>query len=246
MEWFVYDFPLPQLEVDPGWLKPISPSEPAWSPPDSRRSTLDLVQSCIFTLILCSWTAVHPDIPPQEKKRWWKYRKLLDALWAIVMPEYFLWLAFDELWESRLICLELKELESTRTEQSDSPEGKPAPTVQSLPESKDIEDVCPANPSHANPEMHGTNHQDQSRIAHAIGRFVFCGLWPIVYKTWRKVFPCELERGFYIEMGGYEIVSDSAEKVVLPYGFEGRVTSRGAMELAWHDLLPKVSNLRPD
>ena len=254
------------------WFQPTSPqSEPPWLPPDSRRNTIDLVQSCILTLILCSWTAVHPDIPPHDKQHWWIFRKLEAALGAIVWPEYFLKLAFDELWESRLICLELKKLQSTRAEERDFPDGNPMPTVQSSPEPKDIEGVSPANPSRLNPKMHCTNVEDQSlpeskdmtvvspanpsRLVPethctnhqdtnlnsngaSIGK-IFCRPWHNVCETWRILFPAELERGFYIEMGGYEIVPALAG-AHLPDEFRGRVTARGAIELARHGLLPDV------
>ena len=177
---------------------------------------------------------------------------MFAALWAIVMPEYFLRMAFDELWESRLICSKLGVLELGRAEKRNSPDRKPTPTVrvQSLPESKDITVVFPANPSRLNPETHCTNHQDHNRNAHgaSIGKII-CGLWhivcekwSIVCETWRFVFPRELERGFYIEMGGFELVPPAlAEEDSLPDGFRGRVTSRGAIALAHSNLLPEVT-----
>ena len=185
------------------WLfQPTSPqSEPLWSPPGPRRSTFDLVQACIFTLILCSWTAVHPDIPAENMERRWKYKRLFSALCAIIFPELFLWIAFDELWESRLICLKLKNLEATKEEPKVSPDGN----------------------------AHRTSIRE-----------TVCGLWHIVCRTWRNVFPPELERGFYIEMGGFELVSDLGEGRDLPSGFKGRVTPWGAIELARVGLLPKV------
>ena len=158
------------------------------------------------------------------------------------MPEYFVRMAFDELLESRQICIELekvkkvKELQSNRAEQRDSRDVDPSPNPseadpetqcakdqgQALPKSKDNTDVPPANSSHLNPKK---DHR----------------LWPTVYDRWRKVSPCELERGFYIEMGGYELVSALDPEVPLPDGFEGRVTPRGAIELARNDLLPEVT-----
>ena len=238
-----------------GFYQPTSSrAEPSWwssaASAASTRTTFDLVQSCIFTLIVCSWTAVHPDIPPHNRRHRWIYNKLFATLWAIVMPEYFLWMAFDELWESRLICKKLKEVEeelgkpkSTMAEGKGPPDEKPTAAVQSVPDSKDmITDVSPENPSHASPETHGTNDQDHNLNAHgaSMGE-TDGGLWHKVSKTWRNVFPTELERGFYIEMGGYEIESPLAEGLDLPEDFGGRVTARGAIELYRHDLLPEVT-----
>ena len=62
-----------------------------------------------------------------------------------------------------------------------------------------------------------------------------------VYATWRYVFPRDLQYGYYIEMGGYEMVSSLIDEVGLPYGFRNRVTPRGALELARVGLLPEIS-----
>ena len=64
-------------------------------------------------LILCSWTAVHLDIPPQKMQYRWKYKRLYCALLAVVAPEIFLWMAYNELREAREICKELKSWESS-------------------------------------------------------------------------------------------------------------------------------------
>ena len=60
---------------------------------------------------------------------------------------------------------------------------------------------------------------------------------PIDALTFHTLVPTELERGFYIEMGGYELVPD---KIDLPLDFSGRVTSRGAIELFRFGQLPEV------
>ena len=240
------------------WDQPSSPqSEPPWSPPDSRRSTLDLIETCVLTLILCSWTAIHLDIPTQYNTRNWTNQRLLCALLAILVPEYFLGIAFEELWESRLICLELKKLESERSEEGGvsamppdeksavPPDENRTPTVQCLPESNDTV-VFPGKPSesHGNPETPPSRTNDQCHNLNARRgptQKSLCGLWHIVCESWRKLFPPELQRGFYVEMGGFQLVSDLGEGEDLPDGFKGRVTSRGAIELARAGLLPEVS-----
>ena len=215
--------------------QPTSPqSEPPWSPPGLRRSTFDLAQACILNLILCSWTAVHPDIPPKNKQHGWTRKKLFCALCAIIAPELFLWMAFDELWESRLICLELKKLESTRAEKTVSSGGNPTTTVHSSPELKDMV-VLPADPSRGNPETPCTNDQGNNLDTHG------ASIGETNRGLWHTVFPPGLERGFYIEMGGFELVSALSGGGDLPGDFKGRVTPRGAIELARHGLLPEVS-----
>ena len=51
------------------------PGEPGmigWVPPDSRRSTLDIILSCLSIFLVCSWKCVHLNIPSYEEShaRW--------------------------------------------------------------------------------------------------------------------------------------------------------------------------------
>ena len=165
--------------------------------------------------------------------------KLVCALFAILVPEYYLGVAFEELLESRLICLELKKLGLVRVEQRAlSPGGNCTPTVQSLPEPNDTAVFT----EYGNPETHRTNDQGHNLNVHRdFIKKIICGLWHTVCESWRIVFSRELKRGFYVEMGGFELVSDLGEGEDLPDGFKGRVTSRGAIELARVGLLPEVS-----
>ena len=147
----------------------------------------------------------------------WK-NKLYCALYATIAPEIFLRKAFNQFWDSRLICLELIKLGFERAEQGVSPGHH---TV-----------VPPANSL----QRHYTN----------LGARI-CGLWHIVCEPWRivcrvwyMVFLPELEHGFYIEMGGLQLVSDLAGGHDLPSDFKGILTSRGGIELARIGLLPKV------
>ena len=99
--------------------------------------------------------------------------------------------------------------------------------------------VFPENSSHGNPETHYTN--DQGHVRRCFISKFFCGLWHTVCESWRNVFPHELKRGFYVEMGGLQLVSDLDGGEDLPDDFKGRVTIRGAIELARVGLLPEVS-----
>ena len=148
-------------------------------------------------------------------------------------------MAFDEFWESRQICLRLGKVGSAKAGQSVSPDGNPTPTVQPSPESND---TLPGNPSRANPETRGTNDQgyNLNALSALIGGTI-CGLWELVHSTWRIVFPSKLEHGFYIEMGGYELVSELGEGRDLPSGFKGRVTPQAAIELDKNNLLEQPS-----
>lgn len=41
-------------------------NETVWQPEPGKRGTYGLLSSCILTMILCLWTAVHPNIPELE------------------------------------------------------------------------------------------------------------------------------------------------------------------------------------
>jgi hypothetical protein len=71
---------------------------------DSRRSIWSIVWSCLSTIFLCTWVAVHPNIAFRPRKpnaswseRWiweplyhfWSY-KLPLFMWALLVPEYIL------------------------------------------------------------------------------------------------------------------------------------------------------------
>lgn len=74
-------------------LRPTSSeAAPIWVANPQTRSTFDLVSSCILTLILCVWTAVHLNVPGfQERKeyKWWKpvQKKILWMCVGLIAPE---------------------------------------------------------------------------------------------------------------------------------------------------------------
>lgn len=56
------------VEVPPGTNSTVALSpkyEPAWTSGPTRRGTLDILFSCVLTLVLCVWTTVHANIEPE-------------------------------------------------------------------------------------------------------------------------------------------------------------------------------------
>jgi len=54
-----------------------------------KRTLFGIIWSCLSTTILCAWTAVHPNVPPQSKwQARWNRLKLM--FWMIVAPELVL------------------------------------------------------------------------------------------------------------------------------------------------------------
>ncbi|CAM6123449.1 unnamed protein product [Calypogeia fissa] len=70
------------------------------SAPNSR-GTLQLLWSCVFTLITCTWTVQHVDIPrPEDEKK-----PIGDKVWmtlvTLLAPEYLVGKAFEDLVRAR-------------------------------------------------------------------------------------------------------------------------------------------------
>jgi hypothetical protein len=61
------------------------------------RGTLDILWSCLFTIFLCCWTAIHVDIPPPGSP--WQQQYLdrtICLLIGTIAPEIFIYIAFFE------------------------------------------------------------------------------------------------------------------------------------------------------
>ncbi|KAJ8508654.1 hypothetical protein ONZ45_g9102 [Pleurotus djamor] len=59
-------------------------------PTHNTRSTIQIVWSCLFIIFTCTWTAIHPNVPPPQvssskwKKLWWRLKIML---WTLMVPE---------------------------------------------------------------------------------------------------------------------------------------------------------------
>ncbi|KAF8879084.1 hypothetical protein CPB84DRAFT_1793593 [Gymnopilus junonius] len=61
----------------------------------NERSIWEIIWSCLVTIFVCSWVAIHPNIAP-PKANWWRVnlRKLEYMTWTIIAPELIiLWAA---------------------------------------------------------------------------------------------------------------------------------------------------------
>lgn len=70
----------------------------SWAPNPDGRGTIEILWTCFATIFLCTWSAVHPNLPGLgEKERRIYYRRLGYVLFCIVAPEYVASVAIQEL-----------------------------------------------------------------------------------------------------------------------------------------------------
>ncbi|KAF5974322.1 hypothetical protein FBULB1_7829 [Fusarium bulbicola] len=60
-----------------------------WVPEDSNRGTWSLITSCLFTIAICTWTAIHPRIHVSRQLR--HQHKFYQLVKAVLAPEMVVW-----------------------------------------------------------------------------------------------------------------------------------------------------------
>ena len=73
-----------------------------WEPSPNTRGTFDILSTCIITLLLCVWTAVHLNVPPPGSVWQPRLRKGGWLILALLAPEMVAYTA----WYIQSICLE--------------------------------------------------------------------------------------------------------------------------------------------
>src|SRR5271169_2383259 len=105
------------------------PTEPPYVPEPQRRGTVGLISTCVITLGLCVWTAIHINIVPGGEKKWWRRRfarKVGWSLLAMFAPELVVWRAFEQ-WAA---ALRLCRSQNSRLQQGN--EAKNAATYKEI------------------------------------------------------------------------------------------------------------------
>lgn len=72
-------------------------SNPSWVSEPEVRGTWSLIQTCLLTLGLCVFSAIHPNVFHRGSPSWWKF--LLRLKWlviALVAPEFIVFNAWSE------------------------------------------------------------------------------------------------------------------------------------------------------
>ena len=157
------------------------PTEPVYVRDPSGRGTVGLLTSCIFTLTLCVWTALHLNIFPEDTS--WRQRMLHKSIWAalaLFAPEDVLWRAVVQ-WESaRKLCDARNAVLDKAME--NPPETTNDETVVAATDCDPLLEVPPATDTSPAPaSTNGTDVEKNKR-----------NRWCI-------------EHGFYALMGGYVV-----------------------------------------
>ncbi|KAF7794966.1 hypothetical protein EIP86_006109 [Pleurotus ostreatoroseus] len=73
-----------------------------WQPEPESRGTFNIISTCLATLLFCTWTAVHTDIP--ENKRGRSVAKVALLVLGIIVPELALYFALRQLAVARQLA----------------------------------------------------------------------------------------------------------------------------------------------
>ncbi|RPB06329.1 hypothetical protein P167DRAFT_497821 [Morchella conica CCBAS932] len=86
--------------INDGGIKPIE-HEPSYVRSPMGRGTMDLMFTCVITLSLCVWTAIHPNIEARDTYMARLRRKALYVVLGLFSPEIVMSQAFHEWREAR-------------------------------------------------------------------------------------------------------------------------------------------------
>ena len=74
-----------------------TPRRQGWTSQPSQRGTLDIIWDCGFTMGLCSWSLLCLNIPPQEEKDWYRWRrKFYLTCLTLLAPEWMFQLSMGQ------------------------------------------------------------------------------------------------------------------------------------------------------
>jgi len=218
-------------------LEPTSPhTDPRWIPNDSIRTTYDFLTTSIITLFVCVWTALHPNIPMSTERKSSTVlfiNKMANAMMAMLAPEIMLDIAFMQLWEARLICNKLHKIELQGEKEAgivwDKESKRGYGDGQQQDEIFQVEAVA-ASAATGLAEGKSATVTTQDGTPSEVGP---------VQSRWRRtytyLFPHYLELGFFLAMGGIEVV-DKANPTA-----RRQLTPQGVIKMARARLLPKLN-----
>ncbi|CAG8887099.1 unnamed protein product [Penicillium egyptiacum] len=102
--------------VQPSFAQGNSTILEGWQMEDNSRSSWDILWTCLVTIFACTWTALHPQVPPYGSSG--VLIKHLIWIGAILAPELMTFTAMQEFWEVRSIVARCNAAQATAIESS--------------------------------------------------------------------------------------------------------------------------------
>lgn len=81
----------------------------AWVPEPTIRGTWGILSSCIITISLCVWTAVHLNIPEHQKTKRQLWRKIKWLVLGLLAPEMVAYVAWHQRKEAKKILSHIRD-----------------------------------------------------------------------------------------------------------------------------------------
>lgn len=198
-----------------------------WIPEPNGRGTWSILSSCLITISLCVWSAVHLNLPQHRKTSSQHLRKFKWLVIGLIAPEVVAFVAWQQRYEARRLieAISMRQGKISRA----SEQSKVGKTLQRMfPDITRHLDLDSSSASTIDTET-GT---DPCIISSNLG-------------TKNSPHdPLTLVHGFYALMGGYAFATDMSEQPFLPSSYtRATITPKGVLFLLDHepDALPYLS-----
>jgi hypothetical protein len=83
--------------------------EAMWHPEDTQRGTFGILSSCLITMSLCIWTAVHLNLPEHKKDSQQIYRRFMWLALGLFAPEVVVWSAWRQKMEMKALSYHMEQ-----------------------------------------------------------------------------------------------------------------------------------------
>ena len=78
------------------------------------RTRFDIIWSCLSTLFICTWIAIHPNIPTRKRSPIWAlWKRIRLMIWALIVPELILIWAYKQWAAARYVAKRFKGMDNT-------------------------------------------------------------------------------------------------------------------------------------
>ncbi|KAK4159407.1 hypothetical protein QBC43DRAFT_304649 [Cladorrhinum sp. PSN259] len=192
----------------------------AWHPEPSFRGTYGLLSSCIVTMALCVWTAIHVNVPELEREGTRRFlvprqtwRKISFLVVGLFAPELISWAAFEQRREARALHSRMIGHLADGNDDGEAmmQNGEDGGLLRPRDREADVE-----------AQQTATNDNKQKKRRH----------------------PWTMTHSHYAVMGGFAFQTQSARGDFSPSGWRRvTLTSNGILQLAEHfpELVPDIS-----